>query len=100
MLDQIVQAIADRRLITFRYDGENRLVEPHACGFTAKGKASFRGYQPAGGTHRELGWKLFTLAKCEDLTVLPLTFAEPRDGYAMNDRQLPELVAQVEIENV
>ena len=96
MLDDIERAINGRNLITFRYDGENRLVEPHALGITGKGKPSFRGYQPAGGTHRELGWKLFTLEKCEDLTVLPLTFERPRDGYAMNDKQLPQLIAQLE----
>lgn len=97
MLDQIAAAIAAKNLITFRYDGENRLVEPHACGRTAKGKPSFRGFQPAGGTHRELGWKLFTIEKIEDLTILPLTFEAPRPGYAMNDKQLPDLVAQLEL---
>jgi hypothetical protein len=96
MIDQIKSAIFDKRLISFRYDNENRLVEPHALGYTSKGKLSFRGYQPAGGTHRELGWKLFTADKVEDLTVLPLTFDKPRDGYALNDKQLPQLVAQVD----
>jgi hypothetical protein len=95
MLDQVEAAILGRNLISFRYDNENRLVEPHALGITAKGKPSFRGFQPAGGTHRELGWKLFSLEKVEDLTVLPLTFADPRPGYAMNDKQLPRLIAQV-----
>jgi hypothetical protein len=83
MFDQIKQAIFAKNLLSFRYDGENRLVEPHALGYTAKGKLSLRGYQPAGGTHRELGWKLFTLE-----------YARP--GYALGDKQLPSLVAQVD----
>jgi predicted DNA-binding transcriptional regulator YafY len=96
MLDQIRQAIFAQNLLSFRYDGENRLVEPHALGFTSKGKLSVRGFQPAGGTHRELGWKLFTIEKIEDLTVLPLTFEYARPGYALGDKQLPTLVAQVD----
>lgn len=96
MLNQIEAAIHGRNLITFRYDNENRLVEPHALGRTGKGKLSFRGYQPAGGTQRELGWKLFTVEKIEDLTVLPLTFEFARPGYALNDKQLPQLIAQVD----
>lgn len=97
MLDLIASAIAARNLIAFKYDGENRLVEPHACGFTAKGKPVIRGFQPAGGTSRELGWKLFSLDKVQDLTVLPLTFAEHRPGYAMNDKQIPNLKAQLDV---
>jgi predicted DNA-binding transcriptional regulator YafY len=97
MLEQISSAISSKSLISFRYDGENRLVEPHALGYTAKGRLSLRGFQPAGGTTRELGWKLFTADKVEDLTVLPLTFEAPRPGYALNDKQLPQLVAQLEL---
>lgn len=96
MLDQIREAVLGRNLLSFRYDGENRLVEPHALGLTGKGNLSMRGYQPAGGTHRELGWKLFTVTKIEDLTVLPLTFEHARPGYALNDKQLPQLIAQVD----
>lgn len=96
MLDLISQAITERKLLAFNYDGENRLVEPHALGYTAKGKLSVRGFQPAGGTTRELGWKLFTIEKIQDLTVLPLTFEYARPGYALGDKQLPQLVAQVE----
>jgi hypothetical protein len=95
MLDLIAAAIAARNLISFRYDGENRLVEPHACGLTAKGKAVVRGFQPAGGTTRELGWKLFSVDKIEELTVLPLTFEYARPGYALGDKQIPSLTAQV-----
>jgi predicted DNA-binding transcriptional regulator YafY len=98
MLDQIAAAIRGRNLIAFCYDGENRLVEPHACGYTAKGKPSFRGYQQGGGTTRvDLGWKLFSCEKIEGLQVLALTFDKPRDGFAANDKQLPQLVAQLEL---
>ncbi|WP_051504152.1 WYL domain-containing protein [Sphingomonas jaspsi] len=96
MIDLIEKAINGKNLISFRYDNENRLVEPHALGATSKGKMSMRGFQPAGGTQRELGWKLFTVDKIEDLTVLPLTFEEPRDGYSLNDKQLPHMVAQLD----
>lgn len=97
MLDTIAAAIAAKNLLAFSYDGENRLVEPHACGLTSKSKQVLRGYQPAGGTTRELGWKLFSLEKIEGLTVLPLTFHKPRPGYAMNDKQIANLKAQLDV---
>lgn len=98
MLDQITAAIAAKNLISFRYDGENRLVEPHACGHTAKGKPVVRGFQPAGGTSRELGWKLFSIEKIEDLTILPLTFEYARPGYAVGDKQIPTIAGQLEVQ--
>lgn len=95
MIELIEQAIRGRNLITFRYDNENRLVEPHAVGRTAKGKSVVRGFQPAGGTSRELGWKLFSLDKIEDFQCLRLTFSEARDGYKPDDKQIPDMAAQV-----
>jgi hypothetical protein len=96
VLDQIAAAIAAKNCIAFSYDGLNRFVEPHACGLTARGKPVFRGFQPAGETSREHGWKLFSIEKIEDLQVLGLTFAEPRPGYALNDKQIPHLKAQID----
>lgn len=96
MLDLIEKAVHGRNILTFRYDGKNRFVEPHAVGLTSKGKAVFRGYQPAGDTNTETGWKLFTIEKCEDLTVLPLTFDFAREGYVLGDKYIPNLMAQVD----
>jgi hypothetical protein len=95
MLDQIAAAIASRNILAFNYDGLNRFVEPHACGLTSKGKPVVRGFQPAGDTSREHGWKLFSLDKIQGLTVLPLTFTEPRPGYALNDKQIPTIREQI-----
>ena len=91
MLDQLITAaINDRRIITFDYDALPRIVEPHALGYTSKGALVFRGYQ-----NPEIGWKLFTVEKCENLLVTADQFDRPREGYRMEDKYIPQIIAQL-----
>ena len=46
----ICQAIQEKRILTFEYDGYPRIVEPHAHGVTSKGNEALRCYQTAGGS--------------------------------------------------
>ena len=61
----ICEAIRNRRLISFRYDGYLRTVEPQTIGLDAKGHDALRPFQIAGG--RQSGavteWKLFHVRK-------------------------------------
>lgn len=91
MTDQIITAaINDRRIITFDYDALPRIVEPHAIGFTSRQKLVFRGYQ-----NPDLGWKLFTVDKVENLLVTADQFDRPREGYRMDDKYIPQIIAQL-----
>lgn len=92
----IRDAVANRRTLSFMYDDLPRLVEPHACGITSKGKYVLRGFQPAGGTSREHGWKLFTAAKIESLAPTDIIFDGPRPGYKMGDKQIASIEEQLD----
>lgn len=93
----LIDAIRERRILSFNYDGLAREVEPHAVGTTSKGKLVLRGFQPDGETQRGLGWKLFTVDKIEDLFVRAATFAGPRDGYRMGDKQIANILEQLHV---
>jgi hypothetical protein len=92
--DLAVTAINTKQTLYFTYDDKSRIVEVHAVGNT-----HLRGYQVAGQSSRPLPcWALFTLDKCEgpSLSFFPLSEA-PRPGYKLNDKQIPDIVAQVEL---
>jgi len=86
----ICQAIQERRVIEFRYDGHYRKVEPYCHGRSKKGKESLRGYQIAGGSNSRSVpfWRLFTTAKMGNLTLTDETFAGNRPRYNPNDKDL------------
>lgn len=48
--DVLAQAIEERRVVTFTYDGFLRVVEPFLLGTTTAGRSALRDYQTAGGS--------------------------------------------------
>ncbi len=49
MNQTIISAIRNQQTLSFNYDGQPRIIEPHTYGVTTTGKESLRGYQVQGG---------------------------------------------------
>jgi hypothetical protein len=95
--EQLCRSIAERRQLTFTYDGHLRVVEPHAYGLTAKDNVVLRAYQTggSGSSGDSLGWHLFAVAKIEGLTVGEASFAGPRPDYRRGDRRMARILAEL-----
>jgi len=95
--DLLIQAIGERRVLTFVYRGHARTVEPHACGVTAKGEAVLHGYQTAGGSASRPppGWRTFAIGEIRDVALGAETFPGARDGYSANELRLDPLWAEL-----
>ena len=95
--DLLLQAIRERRVLTFVYRGHARMVEAHACGVSTKGEAVLHGYQTAGGSASRPppGWRTFSLAEIRDVALGAETFAGARDGYSPNELRLDPLWAEL-----
>lgn len=95
--DLLLQAINERRVLTFDYRGHARTVEPHACGVSTKGEAVLHGYQTAGGSASRPppGWRTFSLAEIRDVALGAETFPGARDGYSPNELRLDPLWAEL-----
>jgi len=84
---QITQAIENRRLIEFIYDGGRRVVEPHCFGKNSKGNEIVRAFQIDGySSTGKMGWKLYDLAKVLSLTILEEVFLNSRPDYMKGDK--------------
>lgn len=93
----ITNAIHNRELVSFIYDGYQRMVEPHVYGITTTGKESLRAYQVEGGhvsDHNE-SWHLFTVSKMSDLTTTGRSFPGPRPDYKYSDSAMQTIYAQL-----
>jgi len=89
----IEEAIQNKKIIQFSYKGELRIVEPYAYGVSSKSNDILRAYQVEGGSSssNDLGWRLFTVNKIENLITLDDKFEPTRDGYNPEDSAMVEI---------
>ena len=95
--DVLAQAIEERRVVTFTYDGFLRVVEPFLLGTTTAGRSALRAYQTAGGSRSGTvpGWHLFSLGKIVGLTTCQKRFSGVRDGYNPSDKGMQAIGAHI-----
>lgn len=88
MNQKICQAIRERQILEFTYDGLLRQVEPHCHGRSQQNKESLRAYQVGGASQsgRIPHWRLFTVSKANGLTLSNERFSGTRSGYNPNDK--------------
>ncbi len=88
----ICDAIRQKLVLTFRYDGVQRTVEPHTLGYDADGDLTLSGWQTAG---TKPGWRDFHVSKLTGLATDGSTFAGPRKGYNPNDTTLSRILCRL-----
>jgi hypothetical protein len=92
----IINAIKQKKLIEFQYDGESRTVEPHCYGVSTKGNEVIRAYQIRGfSSSGTMGWKLYDLSKAGDIQVLNESFSKPRPDYKRGDKGMNEIYCEL-----
>ena len=69
MNTHICNAIRNRQVLRLRYNGGDRMVEPHRYGCGSNGEEVLSAYQTAGYSERgqPQGWKLFKIQQIESL---------------------------------
>lgn len=93
-MNQIIcKAIADKQLITFRYKGSMRTVEPHLLGYDGDGDLTLSAWQLVGGSGE--GWRDFHVAKMAALSVLDRAFPGSRPGYNRWDETIDRVVCRL-----
>src|SRR5688500_11582541 len=81
--DRICQAIGDRHLLTFDYNGRARVVKPYCYGLSADGTEKLRAIQ-VGGSSTSGGFgfgKLWSVAQMTAVQVSKQTFVPDDPNY-------------------
>lgn len=96
-LDTIIEAIENRNMLEFDYDGHFRVVEPHTVGISKTGKEMLAAYQVDGESNRVKvpDWGQFSVSKIENLEVLNDVFDGTRPGYTRGDSRMDEIFAEL-----
>lgn len=96
MNEQICEAIRDRKLIQFQYEGLSRVVEPYCYGIATTGNELVRAYQVEGSSSTgKLEWKFFDIDKIIDLEVLDESFNVNNSDFKPNDPVILEVFCAV-----
>ncbi len=82
--DAICQAIRERRLLQFYYDGGTRVVEPHQLAYNERENVALsaywvRGYSESHDTSNR--WREYLADEMSSVAVLDEQFHGPRPGY-------------------
>ena len=87
MIAIITDAIEQKLLLEFQYDGGIRIVEPYCHGLSSKGNHVLRAFQVDGySSSGQMGWKLYDMSKSSGLLVSGEAFSVIRPGYSRGDK--------------
>ena len=93
----ICAAIRERRLLTFEYEGQRRIVEPYCHGFGVRGTELLRAIQVA-GTSRSRGFgfgKLWRLDRMSRVELHDDSFSPDDPDYNPNDSAMARIHCRV-----
>jgi predicted DNA-binding transcriptional regulator YafY len=93
----IIDAIRNRKVVEFSYNGQPRIVEPQTYGISTTGHPILRGYQRAGGSISGYtrGLRLFELAKISELRQTGERFAQAQPGHNPNDSAMSKVIVSL-----
>jgi predicted DNA-binding transcriptional regulator YafY len=91
----IIDALRNRKVLEFSYNGQPRIVEPQSYGLSNKTEHPvMRGFQRTGGSLSGYtrGLRLFELAKISELRQTGERFAKAQPGHNPNDTAMSKVI--------
>jgi len=97
MTFNIGNAISNREVIQFYYDGGIRVVEPFCYGESSKGNIVLRGFQVDGysSSGSSVGWKLFKTEDMSNISLVGHKFTQIRPHYNPDDKGMIRIICNV-----
>lgn len=89
----ICNAIKNKQVLEFYYDGGIRVVEPFCYGISTAGNEVLRGFQIEGYSNsgNSFGWKLFKIDEMTSIRNKNMNFSGQRPYYNPNDKSMTEI---------
>jgi len=91
---RIIDAIRNRQVLEFSYNGQPRIVEPQTYGISTAGHPTLRGYQRTGGSVSGYtkGLRLFELTKISELRHTAERFAKAQPEHNPDDSAMSKVI--------
>lgn len=96
MKAKIINAIENKKIIEFIYDGKIRTVEPYSFGKSLRENEVIRAYQIGGfSSTGSMGWKLYDISKISSLQILDDLLFESRFDYKKGDKSMVLIYCEI-----
>jgi hypothetical protein len=98
--DRICRAIRERRLLTFDYNGQQRVVAPYCYGLSTRDAEVLRAIQVGGASSSgKFGsGKLWTVEQMKDVRLSEETFVPDDPNYNPEDSAMKRIICRIERE--
>jgi hypothetical protein len=94
--DLLCRAIAEKRLVQFKYSGRSRIVEPFCFGKSAAETFVLRGFQIRGADKtKPLCWRLYELSEISQLNITQHNFNGKRSDYDRRDPSVTQIICSI-----
>jgi hypothetical protein len=92
----ICRALRERRLLTFEYNGQQRVVAPYCYGLSTRDTEVLRAIQVGGASSSGFG-KLWTVGLMKGLRVSDETFVPDDPNYNPDDSAMKRIICHIEL---
>ena len=99
MKEIVCNAIAKKKLLSFGYEGFERVVEPHLCGQNVAGHDLLLAWVIRGHSKSDPrpGWRNYLLTEMRNVRVLEDTFDRARPGFKPHDSRIITIHCRLEV---
>ena len=89
----LLEAVQDKKVVTFTYLGVSRVVEPYALGLSPEGDITLMGWEMSGMGAE--GWRNYLIDKMRCTQLTSQYFRDARSDYSPEDLQMQHVLAWV-----
>lgn len=95
LLEELSKAIGARLLVSFEYEGEHCLVEPHLLGQKQHQFDCLVGWNTLKNYKQKQGWQCYLLSHMKQTKVLDERFSKKRPGYDPYDSAMSRVYYRI-----
>jgi hypothetical protein len=95
LLEELSKAIGARLLVSFEYEGERHVVEPHLLGQNKQNETCLLAWRINRDGQQKQGWQCYLLSHMQQTKLLDERFSRKRPGYDPYDSTMTRIYYRI-----
>jgi len=95
LLEELSKAIGARLLVSFEYEGENHVVEPHLLGQNKQNETCLLAWRLKRSGQQKQDWYCYSLSRMQNTKLLEERFSKQRPGYDPYDSTMTRIYYRI-----
>ncbi|WP_266203851.1 WYL domain-containing protein [Pontibacter kalidii] len=95
LLEELSKAIGARLLVSFEYENESHVVEPHLLGQNKQHETCLLAWRTGKAGQQRQGWQCFLLSRMQNTRLTDERFSKKRPGYDPYDSTMSRIYYRI-----